>query len=66
LIDLVFFAGDGGKKPESLNRVEELTDKKCTFYQVDMLDEEQLKTLFQKVCHGLELICHLIQKNSQL
>ncbi|OQV14683.1 UDP-glucose 4-epimerase [Hypsibius exemplaris] len=49
-------ADDTGKLPESLKRVEALTDKKCTFYQVDMLDAAQLKNLFQK--HSFFCIIH--------
>ena len=32
---------------ESLNRVEEITGKKLTFYEVDLLDEPALDSVFQ-------------------
>ncbi|OQV23358.1 UDP-glucose 4-epimerase [Hypsibius exemplaris] len=47
---------ESGKLPESLNRVELLTGKKCNFYQVDILDQAQLKSVFQE--HSFFCIIH--------
>jgi len=35
-------------KMESLNRVEEITGKKLKFYQVDLLDQEKLESVFKE------------------
>lgn len=35
-------------KPEVLNRIEAITNKRPTFYQVNVLDEEKLSEVFQK------------------
>lgn len=35
-------------KPEVLNRIEAITNKRPTFYQVNVLDEEKLSEIFQK------------------
>jgi len=35
-------------KMESLNRVEEITGKKLKFYQVDLLDQEKLESVFRE------------------
>lgn len=41
---------DGGPKPESLRRVEKITNKTVTFYDVDLLDVAALRNVFQRVC----------------
>ncbi len=43
-------------KKESLRRVEELTGKSITFYEVDLLDERKLDDVFQK--HALDAVIH--------
>ena len=54
---------------ESLNRVEEITGKKLTFYEVDLLDEPALDSVFQNekidaVIHfaGLKAVGESVQK----
>lgn len=58
---------DGGPKPESIRRVEKITNKTVTFYDVDLLDVSALRNVFQRVCSSyfncrnwafLSLICH--------
>ena len=41
---------------ESLKRVEELTGKKITFYEGDILDEDKLKSMFQ--AEKIEAVIH--------
>ena len=48
---------DGGSKPESLRRVEKITNKAVTFYDIDLLDKEALKTVFRK--HNIVCVIHL-------
>ncbi len=40
---------EGSDIPESLNRVQNLTGKKLTFYEVDLCDKAALKGVFSKV-----------------
>jgi len=39
----------------ALKRVEQITGKKVTFYNCDLLDREKLETVFNKVYHSLTL-----------
>lgn len=48
---------DGGLKPESLRRVEKITNKTITFYDVDLLDVAALRTVFSK--HNIICVIHL-------
>jgi len=43
-------------KEESLNRVQKLTGKKLTFYQVDLLDRDNLEQVFEH--HSLDAVIH--------
>lgn len=43
---------DGGPKPESLRRVEKITNKTVTFYDVDLLDVAALRNVFSKVINA--------------
>lgn len=45
--------------PESLKRVESLTDKKVTFYPVDIRDKSALDAVFKKVSFYLFLFIRL-------
>ncbi|KAE8740277.1 hypothetical protein FOCC_FOCC014208 [Frankliniella occidentalis] len=47
---------DGGPKPESLRRVEKITNKTVTFYNVDLLDIDALKSVFLK--HNIVCVIH--------
>lgn len=38
--------------PESIKRVEEITGKKVTFYQVDLVDKAELRKIFEKVLYS--------------
>ncbi|XP_076364836.1 LOW QUALITY PROTEIN: UDP-glucose 4-epimerase-like [Tachypleus tridentatus] len=48
--------GKNGSIPESLHRVQELTGKSLTFYKMDLLDKESLKSIFSK--HKFECVIH--------
>lgn len=48
---------DGGEKPESIRRVEKITNKTVTFYDVDLLNVSALKGVFQK--HNIVCVIHL-------
>ncbi|MEH7159409.1 UDP-glucose 4-epimerase GalE [Neobacillus drentensis] len=43
-------------KPESLNRVKEITGKDLTFYEVDLLDQSGLEDVFKN--HSIEAVIH--------
>ncbi|MGG3467831.1 UDP-glucose 4-epimerase GalE [Neobacillus pocheonensis] len=43
-------------KPESLNRVKELTNKNFMFYQLDLLDKQELEDVFSN--HQIEAVIH--------
>jgi UDP-glucose 4-epimerase len=43
-------------KEESLRRVQEITGKKLTFYQVDLLDRDNLEKIFEK--HAIHAVVH--------
>lgn len=48
--------GKGGDKPKSLLTVEELSGKKVTFYEADLLNQESIKDIFQK--HKIDCVIH--------
>ena len=43
-------------KKEALDRVEEITGKTVTFYQIDLLDREALREVFEK--HSIDAVIH--------
>lgn len=43
------FSEASAKKPEALKRVEQITGREVTFYNVDIKDSEALSLIFQKV-----------------
>ena len=49
---------------ESLNRVEELTGKKVTFYQVDLLDQEALTEVFSGSEQKIDAVIHFAGKKA--
>lgn len=50
LDNLVNCYANGNDKPESLKRVEKITGKQITFYNVDIRDREALDAVFKSVC----------------
>lgn len=44
--DVVIVDNFYNSKPEALNRIEKLTDKKFKFYEIDMLDKDKLESVF--------------------
>ncbi|GFQ84817.1 UDP-glucose 4-epimerase [Trichonephila clavata] len=48
--------GEGCTMPESLNRVQKLSGKSLTFYQVDLLNKDDLRKIFQK--HLFSCVVH--------
>lgn len=43
------YNAEGSKMPESLRRVEELTNRNITFYNVDLQNRDSLRAIFRKV-----------------
>lgn len=43
------YNAEGSKMPESLRRVEELTNRSLTFYNVDLQNRDSLRAIFRKV-----------------
>ena len=54
--DIVIVDNFCNSKPESLNRIEELTGKKPKFYEVDILDREGLNKVFDE--NNIEAVIH--------
>ncbi|MDB2074997.1 UDP-glucose 4-epimerase GalE [Clostridium paraputrificum] len=54
--DIVIVDNFCNSKPESLNRIEELTGKKSKFYEVDILDREGLNKVFDE--NNIEAVIH--------
>ena len=54
--DIVIVDNFCNSKPESLNRLEELTGKKPKFYEVDILDREGLNKVFDE--NNIEAVIH--------
>ena len=54
--DIVIVDNFCNSKPESLNRIEELTGKKPKFYEVDILDREGLNKVFDE--NSIEAVIH--------
>lgn len=54
--DVVVVDNLSNASEKSLERVQEITDKKLTFYQVDLLDEEGLTKVFDT--HNIESVIH--------
>ncbi|MDB2106227.1 UDP-glucose 4-epimerase GalE [Clostridium paraputrificum] len=54
--DIVIVDNFCNSKPESLNRIEELTGKKPKFYEVDILDREGLNKVFEE--NNIEAVIH--------
>ncbi|KAK6622297.1 hypothetical protein RUM44_002108 [Polyplax serrata] len=50
------FLEASAKKPEALKRVEQITGREVTFYNVDIKDSEALSLIFQK--HSIDCIIH--------
>ena len=44
------YGGGGSKLPESLRRVQEITGASVTFYDVDIRERDELRSVFNKVC----------------
>ena len=49
---------------ESLNRVEELTGKKMTFFEVDLLDQEALTEVFAGSEQKIDAVIHFAGKKA--
>ena len=45
------YSSGSSKLPEAILRVQELTGKKVHFYNVDITDREQVRSVFQGVSH---------------
>ena len=54
--DIVIVDNFCNSKPETLNRIEELTGKKPKFYEVDILDREGLNKVFDE--NNIEAVIH--------
>ncbi|WP_066259412.1 UDP-glucose 4-epimerase GalE [Neobacillus drentensis] len=54
--EIIVLDNFSNSKPESLNRVKELTGKDFTFYEVDLLDRRGLEEVFQN--HSIEAVIH--------
>ena len=54
--EIIVLDNFSNSKPESLNRVRELTGKDFTFYEVDLLDQSGLEEVFQN--HLIEAVIH--------
>ena len=54
--DIVIVDNFCNSKPESLNRIEELTGKKPKFYEVDILDRDGLNKVFDE--NNIEAVIH--------
>lgn len=50
------YRADGARLPESLRRVEELTGKLVTFYEINIRDRAALAALFEK--HRIDCVAH--------
>lgn len=58
--NLINCYGTENDKPESLKRVEKITDKQITFYNVNIMDKEALNAVFKKVrCFMLLISIHI-------
>jgi UDP-glucose 4-epimerase len=54
--DIVVVDSFSNSKPESLKRVSEITGKEFPFYQVDLLDRNELETVFSN--HPIDAVIH--------
>jgi UDP-glucose 4-epimerase len=54
--EIVVLDNYSNSKPESLNRVKEITGKDFTFYEVDLLDRSGLENVFSN--HTIEAVIH--------
>lgn len=48
--NLVNCYAEGNEKPESLKRVEKITGRDVIFYNVDIMNKEEMNKIFKKVC----------------
>ncbi|MDF1616631.1 UDP-glucose 4-epimerase GalE [Petrocella sp. FN5] len=55
-IDVVVVDNYINSKPEALNRVQAITGKDLTFYEVDILDEKSMEQVFEN--HEIEAVIH--------
>ncbi|KAH9637374.1 hypothetical protein HF086_011987, partial [Spodoptera exigua] len=46
------YRAEGQKKPEAIRIIEELTNKRITFYELDLSDKQGLSKIFEKVAVG--------------
>jgi UDP-glucose 4-epimerase len=54
--EIIVLDNYSNSKPESLNRVKEITGKDFTFYEVDLLDRSSLENVFSN--HTIEAVIH--------
>jgi UDP-glucose 4-epimerase len=54
--EIIVLDNFSNSKPESLNRVKEITGKEFTFYEVDLLDQSGLEDVFSN--HSIEAVIH--------
>lgn len=54
--NVVILDNYSNSKPEVLNRIKELSSKDFTFYEVDVIDKDALRTVFDK--HDFEAVIH--------
>ncbi|WP_138429975.1 UDP-glucose 4-epimerase GalE [Fodinibius saliphilus] len=54
--DVVVVDNLSNSKKEALDRVEEITGKSLTFYQADLLDKQEIDTVFSK--HDIDSVIH--------
>lgn len=50
------YRAEGQKKPEPIRIIEELTNKKISFYELDLSDKQALSKIFEK--HSIECVIH--------
>ncbi|CAH0696273.1 unnamed protein product [Spodoptera exigua] len=50
------YRAEGQKKPEAIRIIEELTNKRITFYELDLSDKQGLSKIFEK--HNIQCVIH--------
>ena len=54
--EIIIIDNHSNSHPEAIDRIEEITGKKCTFYEIDLMDRDRLEEVF--IRHYIEAVIH--------